>query len=841
MTQHPAIEFLTRLDSSPDARFNIEHYTDVPKGAAKPAPDPLIGRYANLALDEVVQLLPKLQSANDKGAGIFVARNQCVGHRSIDNVLHIRGIHADMDDVTADQMEAITNKLQPSIIVNSSEHGRYQCYWNLMEGEVLGKEEAKAINQTLVEYGADLAAVDVARLLRVPGFKHMKYRADGRTPLVTARYFDVAYTAEQIRQAFPPKPVIAKPTSVSKQPRCAVVEAIQYAAQIDAAKTEVAAKYPHLWGGDWGAAPRPDGSKGYPSSSEADLALASHITRACRRLNVDEAALPAVVEAVFWDSQQGDSVKWMDRADYRQRTILTALTGTIASLTIDGPHALQLESHGDIRNARAFARIARGKFLYVATRDRWLRWDGQMWHLCEKDEHVAQAKVVCGEILSAAGRVFGQDQDRGKRLVLEAVTSHSLARIMAMLKLAASEPEMSVTERELDSDPHLLGVQNGAVDLRTGHLLFNHPEMLITRYCNAAYDDDAKCDRWLQFLDQVFQGDVDTIESVQRLLGCTLLGLSGEEILVICYGHGSNGKSVFSNVVHTIMGGYAVTAPPSLLTARKANDSSPRNDIAAIAGARYLSVNEVQAGDRLDEQVVKMLAGREPITARFLHQEFFTFHPSFTPWLRTNHKPVVTGQDDGIWRRLILLRFGRTFTDAEKDAALEQKLLAERDGILCWMVEGAKKYLKDGLQLSPRMKAEWATYRNESDLLGEFLTDKTVPIPGSKTNQGTLFKEYREWCEKEAGVRPISKKSFTQRLAERGYREGKSGGTRFYCGLALASLKVSQSQGGDRMDRIEGELGISIHEKSIGEETLNSPTSCPTRPTAPTVKEQVDA
>ncbi len=841
MTQHPAIQFLIRLDSSPDARFSIEHYTDVPKGTAKPKPDPLGGRYANLTLAEVDQLLPKLQSINDEGAGIFVARNQCDGHRSESNVSRIRGAHADMDDVTADQMEAITNKLQPSIIVNSSEHGRYQCYWDLIEGEVLGKEEAKAINQTLVEYGADLAAVDVARLLRVPGFKHMKYRAEGRTPLVTAHYSDVAYSAEQIRQAFPPKPVTAKPTSVSKQPLCAVVEAIQYAAQIDAAKAEVAAKHPHLWSGDWRAAPRPDGSTGYPSSSEADLALASHIARASRRLNVDEAALPAVVEAVFGDSQQGNSVKWMGRVDYRQRTILTALTGTIASLTIDDPHALQLESHGDIRNARAFARIARGKFLYVATRDRWLRWDGQMWHLCEKDEHVAQAKVVCGEILNAAGKVLSQDQDRGKRLVQEAVTSHSLSRIMAMLKLAASEPDMSVTESELDGDPHLLGVQNGAVDLRTGHLLFNHPEMLITRYCNAAYDDDAKCDRWLQFLDQVFQGDIDTIESVQRLLGCTLLGLSGEEILVICYGHGSNGKSVFSNVVHTIMGGYAVTAPPSLLTARKANDSSPRNDIAAIAGARYLSVNEVQAGDRLDEQVVKMLAGREPISARFLHQEFFEFMPTFTPWLRTNHKPVVTGQDDGIWRRLVLLRFGRTFTDAEKDPALEQKLLAERDGILRWMVEGTRLYLQDGLRLSPRMMAEWATYRKESDLLGEFLADKTVPSPGSKTNQGALFTEYREWCEKEAGVRPISKKSFTQRLAERGYPEGKSGPARFYCGLSLASPSITPVPAVGRMDRIEGDLGISPYEKSREQETLNSPTSCPTCPTASTVREQVDA
>lgn len=617
----------------------------------------------------------------------------------------------------------------------------------------------------------------------------MTNQVHARTPLVTASFPGHLYTAEEIRRVFPARSIVSVPVNVHGQQVNSQLIQGQYATQIIAVRAEVESKHPALWNGDWGKATRPDGSAGYPSSSEADLALASHIARACRRLNVDEAALPAVVESIFERSGQGQSSKWVKRADYRERTIANAIIGMGATIVGLSSSGLQLESYGDIRNARAFASIARGKFLYVATRDRWLRWDEQKWLLCEKNEHIAEAKRVCGEILAAAGLVLSQDQERGKKLVTDAVTSHNMPRIMAMLKLAASEPKMAVVERELDNDPYCLGVANGVVDLRNGNHLSNQPEMLITRYCNAEYDDDAKCDRWFQFLDQVFQGDIDTIESVQRLVGCTLLGLAGEEILVICYGHGSNGKSVFSNVVHTIMGGYAVTAPPSLLTTRKANDSSPRNDIAAIAGARYLSINEMQAGDRLDEQVVKSLAGREPISARFLHQEYFEFMPTFTPWLRTNHKPVVTGQDDGIWRRLILLKFGRTFTDTEKDPALEQKLLAERDGILRWMVVGAQKYLRDGLQLSPRMEAERATYRKESDLLGEFLSDKTVQNPVAKTNQGTLYEEYREWCEKEAGVRPMSKKSFTQRLAERGYAEGKSGTNRFYCGLALASVK----------------------------------------------------
>jgi putative DNA primase/helicase len=843
MTQHPALEFLQHLDATLDARFNIEHYTDKPKNVKKPKPDPLAGRYADLTLLDVETLLPKLHDINERGAGIFIARNQCRGHRSEESVVRVLGPHADMDDVTDAQMVLLSACLHPSIIVQSSGPERTQCYWQLADSDVLEKEETKGINQTLVRYGADSAAVDVSRLLRLPGFKHMKYKAEGKTPLVTAQYFNLTYSADEIKRAFPPSPFAAKQPPAPNGPATNVGGLGNYAAPIANARAEVAAKYPQLWNGDWKNALRPDGSRGFPSSSEADLALAGHIARACRRHVVNEAALPAVVETIFCASEQGNSQKWLDRPDYRQRTIMRALVDTKTDSINGDANALQLDSHGDIRNARAFAQIAHGRFLYVSTRGRWLRWTDEQWLLCEKDEHVAQAKKVCVAIFSEAGKLLSHDTDQVKRLVRDAIASHNLPRIMAMLKLAASEPGMAVTERELDGDPYLLGVQNGVVDLRIGHHRFNQPGMLITRYCNASYDEDAKCDRWLQFLDQVFEGDIETVESVQRLLGCTLLGLSGEEILIICYGHGSNGKSVFSNVVHAIMGGYAVTAPPSLLTARKASDNGPRNDIAAVAGARYLSVNEIQAGDRLDEQVVKMLAGREPISARFLHQEFFAFLPCFTPWLRTNHKPVITGQDDGIWRRLVLLRFGKTFTDAEKDPGLEEKLLAERNGILRWMVEGAKKYLKDGLLLSPRMKAEWAAYRKESDLLGEFLSDKTIPSPSAKVNQGSLYVDYREWCKDDAGVRPISKKSFTQRLAERGYPEGKSGSNRFYCGLALASAKVAQARGVvvDRMDRIEGELGISLHENSIEEETLNSPTSCPTCPTAPTVKECSDA
>jgi putative DNA primase/helicase len=728
--------------------------------------------------------------------------------------------------------------------VQSSTPERQQLYWLLKADEVLQKDESKAINQRLVGYGADKAAVDSSRLLRLAGFKHMKYRQEGRTPTVTAVYSGATYTADEIRAAFPPQTTRTSTRATPVTLNQTLAAASDLSAQlVDAIEQAVAASERQLWAGNWQAIGQ-FGQQTYPSQSEADNALANSIVKTCLQHGVDATDLPAVVEQIFGRSGLGARDKWQHRPDYRSRTVGAAIraVGTPAPATT--PAGIFLDSQGDVRNAKAFAQAARGEFLHVSTRSSWLHWRNNQWHVCEKEEEVAKAKDVCAQMLTAAHAVWVHQPERGKRLLREAEQAHTLARITAMLKLAISEPDMSVTDRDLDSDPYRLGVSNGAVDLRAGKNYANQPELHITRYCSAAFDPAATCERWLMFLDEIFSGDAETIACVQRLLGLTLLGLPNEEVLIICYGHGANGKSVFSNVIHNIMGGYAITAPSTLLTARRADDTGPRSDLAALAGARYVSINELQAGDRLDEQVVKAIAGREPIAARFLYKDFFQFLPTFTPWLRTNHKPIITGEDDGIWRRLVMLKFGRKFTQAEQDPHLEETLLTERNGILRWMVEGAQKYLADGINPSKSMLAELRTYRQDSDLLGEFLADKTRSDPSAQVHQQLLFGRYSQWCI-ESCVRPISKKQFTQRLIERGFLEKKSGGNRYYVGLTLHEAGVggvSSTQRGnlDMLDRMSTDSDKVPCEKSTNEVSENSPTSCPTCPT-PSNTEDVNA
>lgn len=477
-----------------------------------------------------------------------------------------------------------------------------------------------------------------------------------------------------------------------------------------------------------------------------------------------------------------------DAAPWRQRAALPPGVPPAQSVPsvpgYVGPyHPVDWSVHGDIRNARYFAAMFGGKMLYIHGHNKWLRWSGERWVLCDQGQEIGAAKQAAQAMMANAAASLAVDQDRGKWRIREAMAAHHLARINATLKLAQSEPGMSAGPTDLNVNPSLLGVGNGVVNLKSGARLSNRPDFLITHYCATDYDLTATCPRWLQFLAEVFAGDQATIDAVQRLLGYTLTGLNTEEIIVFCIGFGANGKSIFGNIVNRIVGNYSRVAPHSLLAARRRDDHSARGDIAMLEGARLVSVNELPGGMQLDEQAVKSLAGREPISARPLYGEFFTFDPRFTVWVRTNHRPIIKGDDDGIWRRIVVVPFRQKFEGARRDPDLEAKLWAERDGILRWMVDGARQYLASrALTLSPMILSEQRQYRRESDLLGEFLADCTVTDPIGRVLDKDLFGKWVLWCD-DNGHKAGSKTTFTQRLRERGFPSKPSNGRKFYSGL----------------------------------------------------------
>jgi putative DNA primase/helicase len=195
----------------------------------------------------------------------------------------------------------------------------------------------------------------------------------------------------------------------------------------------------------------------------------------------------------------------------------------------------------------------------------------------------------------------------------------------------------------------------------------------------------------------------------------------------------------------------------------------PEPEIVALVGARYVNVTEFKEDGRLDEGRLKALTGGDTIVARTLHAEPFEFEPEFKLFLGTNHKPLIRGTDNGIWRRVNLIPFEVQIPDDERDMRLPEKLAAELPGILAWIVAGAVEWYASGLQAPRKVLAATADYRSAMDALAAFLADEAVITPRAEAPAEALYRAYVAWSEK-TGERVMGQRALALRLGERGFK-----------------------------------------------------------------------
>jgi putative DNA primase/helicase len=257
-----------------------------------------------------------------------------------------------------------------------------------------------------------------------------------------------------------------------------------------------------------------------------------------------------------------------------------------------------------------------------------------------------------------------------------------------------AQAHLRVASDSWDREPHLLAVQNGVVDLQTVALHPSTPDFRMTRRAGCAYDPAARAPRFERFLCEV-QPDAEVRAYLQRLIGYAATGEAREQKFVSFLGDGGNGKSTFVGAIMDALGDYAMKANPGLL-AEQAPDK-PRNDLAALAGARMLSISELPANLRADAALIKSITGSDVINARFLHREFFEFRPCFTPIFDTNHPLNIREDTPAIARRRVTIPWSVTIPAEKSDSSLRERLSQELPGILAWIVEGARQYYRAGL------------------------------------------------------------------------------------------------------------------------------------------------
>ena len=459
-------------------------------------------------------------------------------------------------------------------------------------------------------------------------------------------------------------------------------------------------------------------------------------------------------------------------------------TGTPEDTSTNPIPDLLIYHRTDYGNAERLHELCGNEFRYSPALG-FIVWDGKRWKIDEENTQMKRLAVLTARELQAQTLNL-DDSDTRMSWGKYALSCERSSAISNAIDLVKSIQGVGIEVSDLDADPMQLNVLNGTINLQTGQLEPHDPTHLITKIAPVKYDPEATCPKWLEFQRAVCAGDEDLVHYKQRSFGYALTGRTDEDALFVLWGHGSNGKSTETGTIAEIMGDYATTAQFETFAVKKSE--GVRNDLADLVGARFVTASEGESGQRLAEGLVKQLTGGDKIKARFLHKEFFEFQPAFKAFLATNHKPVIRGTDEGIWRRIKLVPYTVTFRDADKDPQLPVKLAAEAAGIFNWLIEGCLMWQQSGLGSAKAVSAATQTYRTESDALAEFISaccrvDELYSEPA-----GALYAAYVEFAERN-GDKPHSSTLFGTMLSERGFvaqnarKDGKT--VRMRTGIAL--------------------------------------------------------
>jgi putative DNA primase/helicase len=444
----------------------------------------------------------------------------------------------------------------------------------------------------------------------------------------------------------------------------------------------------------------------------------------------------------------------------------------------------------DVGNARRVVARHGADLQYVYPWRRFLTLDSRRW---AEDETGAVVRMVkdtqAAFYREAAGRVAALGGDAGRKAELaeamqalkHAVRWEDAHKVAACVEMVKSEPGVAVLPADLDCDPFVLNVLNGTLDLRTGQLRPHRRDELLTKLCRTEYRPDATCPQWDAFLYRVMDRNWDLITYLQRVVGYALTGDVGEQVIFFFHGSGANGKSTLLGTVKDMLGDYGCQAVSELLMA-KAGEAHP-TERADLFGRRFVCTIETDDGKRMAESLMKQLTGGDAVKARRLYQDLFEFTPTWKLFLSANHKPTIRGSDHAVWRRIKLVPFTVTISDAEKDKDLPAKLRAEWPGILAWAVRGCLGWQRYGLGEPEEVRAATDAYRAEQDTVAGFVNDCCFVHPSAKAKASSLFEEYVKW----SGDKLMTQTEFGKRFSAHGFERKKGASGWFYHGVGVGA------------------------------------------------------
>ena len=425
----------------------------------------------------------------------------------------------------------------------------------------------------------------------------------------------------------------------------------------------------------------------YSSQSEADLALCNHLAFWTQKntAQMDRLFRASGLYRPKWDEKRGgktygaitigkacaNCIDVYDPNKYEDDSDLAFRIFGDGKVTAEVP--LKRYDMTDTGNAHRlydkFGNIIR----YSYNRKRWMYWDGKMWRMDDSGEVKKLADIICDDIKREA---FLEQDDKTQLDMLKWANRTAGSKGKEnMVKECQHLDGIPADPNEFDVYTDYLNCQNGIVNLRNGELIPHDSNFMMSKITNCEYDPSGKKpERWLQFLNEVTNGDKDLQRYIQKCIGYSLSGSIREQCAYFLYGMGNNGKSTFLDTISDMLGGYASNAQPETIMMKKWGDTGASSDIARRKSARFVTSEEPTEGVRLNEGLLKQLTGGSKITCRFLYADEFEYLPEFKIWVATNHKPIIRGMDLGIWRRIKLIPFEVNIPKNKVDKNLKYRL-----------------------------------------------------------------------------------------------------------------------------------------------------------------------
>lgn len=536
-----------------------------------------------------------------------------------------------------------------------------------------------------------------------------------------------------------------------------------------ASKASNKEKFLNLWSGD---------IKSYPSSSEADLALTSILAFYAGGSfeQVDRLFRKSKLFRAKWDENRGGKT-------YGEMTIekaINSLKETYMPIQRTDPNlefeygikklkemGLPLSSQyswTDIGAGKIFADFYEDSLRYVPERKSWYYYEKGIWIA---DTGSLKAMKLCMKLANFMHTLALEIDDEHKRKAYIKFSSRWQARGYRVSVLKDAEVHHPLNVSDFDKDPYLLNCTNGTLNLRTMEFYEHRSSDYLSKMADVIYDSKLKNRRWLRYIDEIMSCDKEKAKFLQKILGYGLTGDTRYECMAILYGMTTrNGKGTLCESILKVLGTYACASRPETLALKnKVNSSEPSEEIARLAGVRFVNIPEPGKGLPLNVAQVKSLTGNDTINARFLHENSFDFKPQFKIYINTNYLPIVNDVTVFTSGRMLIIPFDRHFTEDEQDKTLKTEFAKEevRSAILNWLIEGYKLLQKEGLTIPNSVKNATLKYQKESDKIAIFMEDCLEEGSDYEVRTSEVYERYRSWSL-ENGYYLESMKTFKQSL-----------------------------------------------------------------------------